>query len=182
MAKIIIFLKFIFHTSVIFLIVLSLYPGSLLGLLLYGDLGRQPNLIENPFGLSINHFQDIKGKTDLKTNINFDLSKQFKIENLFYSIEGDIPYLEIHTEEKRIIKEYFPEYDPKVIIKDADIKFLNSKSDHKIQLNGFIKTKGKFDEFKIKEFISKRKLIVLFKKTISIPFFKKTISILFRPV
>ena len=56
MAKIISFLKFIFYTSVIFLIVISLFPGSLLGLLLYQDLGRQPNLIENPFGLSINHF------------------------------------------------------------------------------------------------------------------------------
>ena len=56
MAKIIIFLKFIFHTSIIFLIVLSLFPGSLLGFLLYQDWGQQPNLIENPFGTSINHF------------------------------------------------------------------------------------------------------------------------------
>ena len=56
MTKTISFLKFIFYTSVISLIVISLFPGSLLGLLLYQDLGRQPNLIENPFGLSINHF------------------------------------------------------------------------------------------------------------------------------
>ena len=50
------FLKFIFHTSILFLIVLSLFPGSLLGLLFYGDLGQQPNLIENPLGTTINHF------------------------------------------------------------------------------------------------------------------------------
>ena len=56
MAKIISFLKFIFHTSIIFLIVLSLFPGSLLGFLFYQDWGRQPYLIENPFGASINHF------------------------------------------------------------------------------------------------------------------------------
>ena len=56
MDKIISFLKFIFHASVVSLIILSLFPGSLLGLLLYGDLGRQPNFIENPFGTSINHF------------------------------------------------------------------------------------------------------------------------------
>ena len=31
------------------LIVITLYPGSLLGLLLYGDLGMQPNLAENPY-------------------------------------------------------------------------------------------------------------------------------------
>tara|TARA_B100000700_G_scaffold81389_1_gene91600 strand:- start:258 stop:644 length:387 start_codon:yes stop_codon:yes gene_type:complete len=56
MSKINIFLKFIFHFSVILLIVLSLFPGSLMGLLLYGDLYQQPNLIDNPFGTSINHF------------------------------------------------------------------------------------------------------------------------------
>ena len=49
-------LKFIFHISVLFLIILSLYPGSLLGFLLYDDLGRQPDLINNPFGTTINHF------------------------------------------------------------------------------------------------------------------------------
>ena len=50
------FLKFIFNISVIFLIVISLFPGSLLGYLLYGDWGAQPDIIENPFGTSINHF------------------------------------------------------------------------------------------------------------------------------
>ena len=50
------FLKSIFHISVLFLIIISLYPGSLLGYLLYGDWGQQPNLIENPFGTTINHF------------------------------------------------------------------------------------------------------------------------------
>ena len=50
------FLKFIFHISVLFLIIISLYPGSLLGYFFYGDWGQQPNLIENPFGTVINHF------------------------------------------------------------------------------------------------------------------------------
>ena len=49
-------LKLIFHISVLFLIIISLYPGSLLGYLLYDDFGRQPNLIKNPFGTAINHF------------------------------------------------------------------------------------------------------------------------------
>ena len=56
MAKIITFLKFIFHASTLFLIIISLFPGSLLGLLVYQDIGREPNLIENPFGTTINHF------------------------------------------------------------------------------------------------------------------------------
>ena len=56
MAKIISFLKFIFHTSILLLIIISLFPGSLVGFFLYDDLGRQPNLIANPFGTAINHF------------------------------------------------------------------------------------------------------------------------------
>ena len=48
--------KFIFHISVLFLIVISLLPGSLIGFLLYNDWGMQPDLIKNPFGTTINHF------------------------------------------------------------------------------------------------------------------------------
>ena len=50
------FLKLIFHISVLFLIIISLYPGSLFGYFFYGDISQQPNLIENPFGTTINHF------------------------------------------------------------------------------------------------------------------------------
>ena len=46
----------IFHISILFLIVISLWPGSLLGYLFYGDWGQQPDLIQNPFGTTINHF------------------------------------------------------------------------------------------------------------------------------
>ena len=48
--------KYIFHFSALFLIVISLWPGSLLGFLFYGDFGLQPNLVKNPFGTTINHF------------------------------------------------------------------------------------------------------------------------------
>ena len=56
MTKITSFLKFIFYTSIIFLIIISLFPGSLLGFLFYQDWSREPNLVNNPFGTSINHF------------------------------------------------------------------------------------------------------------------------------
>ena len=49
-------LKYIFHFSVLLLIIISLWPGSLLGFLFYNDWGQQPNLIKNPFGSTINHF------------------------------------------------------------------------------------------------------------------------------
>jgi len=50
------FFKFVFYISLLFLIIISLYPGSLLGYLLYDDWSQQPNLIKNPFGTTINHF------------------------------------------------------------------------------------------------------------------------------
>ena len=49
-------LKYIFHISTLFLIVISLWPGSLLGFLLYDDWGQQPDIIKNPLGTTINHF------------------------------------------------------------------------------------------------------------------------------
>ena len=56
MDKVIIFLKFVFYISILFLIILSLFPGSLLGFFLYNDLSKQPNLINSPVGASINYF------------------------------------------------------------------------------------------------------------------------------
>jgi VanZ family protein len=48
--------KSIFHISVLLLIIISLWPGSLLGFLLYDNWQLQPNVIENPYGTTINHF------------------------------------------------------------------------------------------------------------------------------
>ena len=56
MTKIVSFLKLIFHSSILFLIIISLFPGSLLGLMFYGDISKQPDLIPEAFGISINHF------------------------------------------------------------------------------------------------------------------------------
>lgn len=103
------------------------------------------------FALDTSNLKDVNGTANLKTNINFDLSKKFKVKNLSYSIEGDIAYLEIHTDERRIIKKYLPEFDPKMIFKDTNIKLVNSRSNNTTELNGFIKVKDYFDNFKIKE-------------------------------
>ena len=47
--------KYLFYFSFIILLILYLFPGSLIGLILYGNLGRQPYFISNPIGTSINH-------------------------------------------------------------------------------------------------------------------------------
>ena len=48
-------LEYSYYFSLLILFILYLFPGSLIGYLLYGNLGQQPNLISNPIGTSINH-------------------------------------------------------------------------------------------------------------------------------
>ena len=48
-------LEYVYYFSLIILLILYLYPGSLVGYFLYGNLEQQPNLIPNPIGTSINH-------------------------------------------------------------------------------------------------------------------------------
>ena len=47
--------KYLFYFSFIILLILYLFPGSLIGYFLYGNFGKQPNFISNPIGTSINH-------------------------------------------------------------------------------------------------------------------------------
>ena len=47
--------KVLFYFSFIILLILYLFPGSLIGYFLYGNLGKQPDFISNPIGTSINH-------------------------------------------------------------------------------------------------------------------------------
>ena len=45
----------VYYFSLLVLVILYLFPGSLIGYFLYGNFGQQPNLITNPIGTSINH-------------------------------------------------------------------------------------------------------------------------------
>ena len=49
------FLEYSYYFSLVILFILYLFPGSLIGYFLYGNLGQQPDLIPNPIGTSINH-------------------------------------------------------------------------------------------------------------------------------
>ncbi|MDA8822144.1 VanZ family protein [Candidatus Pelagibacter bacterium] len=48
-------LEYSYYFLLIILFVFYLFPGSLIGYFLYGNLGQQPDLIPNPIGTSINH-------------------------------------------------------------------------------------------------------------------------------
>ena len=45
-----------FYLCNVILFIFYLFPGSIIGYLLYTDLGKQPNFVHTPVGTSINHF------------------------------------------------------------------------------------------------------------------------------
>ncbi len=47
--------RYLYYFSLAGLLILYLFPGSLIGYFLYKDLGQQPDFIPNPIGTSINH-------------------------------------------------------------------------------------------------------------------------------
>jgi|TARA_B110000037_G_C16822932_1_gene384440 hypothetical protein len=47
---------YLYYLSLVVLFFIYLFPGSIIGYLLYGNLDKQPILINNPVGNSINHF------------------------------------------------------------------------------------------------------------------------------
>ncbi len=48
-------IRYLYYLSMLGLLILYLYPGSILGYFFFGDFKRQPNFVPNPFGTSINH-------------------------------------------------------------------------------------------------------------------------------
>ena len=50
------FIIYLYYLSLIMLLIIYLFPGSIIGYLLYADLSKQPDFVANPIGTSINHF------------------------------------------------------------------------------------------------------------------------------
>jgi len=84
-------IKYLYYFSLITLFILYLFPGSLIGYFLYGDLGKQPNIIDNPIGTSINHFFYFMYLTILAVICNL---KQDQVFTNFYFIFSISIFLE----------------------------------------------------------------------------------------
>ena len=83
---------YLYYLSLIVLLILYLFPGSIIGYLFYSDLGIQPNLFENPIGTSINHFFYFFFLTFLGSI--YKLSKQKFVNSNFFLITLSI-FLEL---------------------------------------------------------------------------------------
>ena len=73
--------EYVYYFSLLFLIILYLFPGSLIGYFLYGNLGQQPNLITNPIGTSINHLIFFSYITSLAIIV------RLRVKNIFTSFK-----------------------------------------------------------------------------------------------
>ena len=107
--------------------------------------------ISSFLNFNVNNIKDIKGKIDLQTNIEFKLNKKFRVKNLVYSLEGEIPYSEIYFNENKIVKKYLSDYSDKIIIKDSKLKFTKNKPINTIEINGLMKINNEFDNFNLKQ-------------------------------
>ncbi len=108
-------------------------------------------IITSLLNFNMDNVKDVKGKTDLKTNIDFKLNKKFKIKNLVYSLDGEITNAEIHFKKKKIIKKYLPNYKEKITLKNSKIKLIKTEAMSTIELNGFMKINNQFDSFSLKQ-------------------------------
>ena len=85
-------IKYLYYFSLIALFILYLFPGSLIGYFFYGDLAKQPNLVDNPIGTSINHLFCFMYLTTLAVICNL---KQIRVLSSFYFIFSISIFLEI---------------------------------------------------------------------------------------
>ena len=94
-----------------------------------------------------NYFEDInltlgdkKKLEGVTTNISFDINEKFKIKNVGLNVNGLIGGGKLRIKEKRIIKEFLPEFDGLIGLKDFKIIFSSTKKTNEAQL---LKLEGK---------------------------------------
>ena len=54
--NILILIIYLYYLSLVILLIIYLFPGSIIGYFLYDDMYKQPSFVSNPIGTSINHF------------------------------------------------------------------------------------------------------------------------------
>ena len=78
MGKTISYLRILFHILTLLLIILSLYPGSILGFLLYGDFRLQPQITKDFLYISSQHLY-VYGLVSTLGFFSYLRDKKFKL-------------------------------------------------------------------------------------------------------
>ena len=85
----------VYYFSLLVLVILYLFPGSLIGYFLYGNLGQQPNLIRNPIGTSINHLIFFSYITSLAIIVRLRVKNIFTSFKIILIISGILEILHL---------------------------------------------------------------------------------------
>ena len=88
-------IEYVYYFSLLVLLILYLFPGSLIGYFLYGNLGQQPNLIANPIGTSINHLIFFSYITSLATITRLRVKNIFTSYKVILFISGTLEILHL---------------------------------------------------------------------------------------
>ncbi len=115
--------------------------------------------IASLFRFKTNYLDNFKLNSDLNTKIKFEIDKNFRIGKTSYFISGDINNLKLRIDQKKVIKEFIPTFNPELIIKNAKINFealKGIKKDHSLKLEGEAKFGDKFELIKIEEFYNEK--------------------------
>ena len=113
--------------------------------------------ISSLFKFDFKGFKNMDALIDLNTNINFNINDNLNIKDLSYSVEGSIPYIEILHKDIATIKNYLPDYNSKLVLKNSDIKFNNWELGSKAEISGFIEIDDHLDKIKINQNYKKNK-------------------------
>ena len=87
--------EYVYYFSLLVLIILYLFPGSLIGYFLYENLGQQPNLIRNPIGTSINHLIFFSYITSLAIIVRLRVKNIFTSFKIILFISGILEILHL---------------------------------------------------------------------------------------
>ena len=82
--------------------------------------------ISSLFNIKSDLLENIATNVNITTNIFFDLNKNFKVKNLSYSTEGHILDLSFDLGRNEVFKEYLPNLNNKLELKDSKIKLTKS--------------------------------------------------------
>ena len=79
--------RYLYYFSLTGLLILYLFPGSLIGYFFFGDFDRQPDMIPNPMGTSINHslaffYLTILGLTSYLNQTSFKKKNNFSFSDI----------------------------------------------------------------------------------------------------
>ena len=85
----------VYYFSLLVLVILYLFPGSLIGYFLYGNFGQQPNLITNPIGTSINHLIFFSYITSLAIIVRLRVKNIFTSFKIILFISGILEILHL---------------------------------------------------------------------------------------